>query len=218
MMKSNQKMQRFVRSLCEESLIKMNLQLFAEDGEGDDDGSNGEGDDKVISFKNQSELDTWYDKKLSKSLETAKAAWAKEEEERVKTVKTEAERLAALSAEEKAQEQERLKKEEEEKRLAEITRRELRLEALEILEDKELPKELIDAVVLTDTDACKASIDGMEKAFRAAVESAVNKRLAASADEPAGQHSRNSKESLGSRAAKAANERTVSKTDLWGQK
>lgn len=70
-------MTRFVRSLCEEPLIKMNLQMFAEEGAGD--GGDGAEDDESISFKNQSELDSWFDKKMSKSLETAKATWDKDQ-------------------------------------------------------------------------------------------------------------------------------------------
>lgn len=215
MTQNKQKMQKFVQSICEEPLIKMNLQLFAEEADDSEDPE----DKESISFKNQSELDSWFDKKMSKSLETAKAKWDKDHRTAIDAAKTEGQRLAQLSSEEKECEEARKKQEEEDQRLADITRRELRLEAFESLEEKELPKELIDAVILTNADDCKKSIESVEKAFREAVEKGVNDRLAASAETPpAGGNSKNSKESIGSRVAKAANERATPKTDLWGQK
>lgn len=207
-------------------MMKMNLQFFAEGGDGgsgeggSDDGADGDGGEgaKPITFTSQADLDSWYDKKMAKSLETAKANWAKESQKAIEEAKTEAERLAAMSAEEKAA----AEKEKEEKALAqreaEITRRELRATALETLAEKELPKELIETIVLTDSDACKASIDSVEKAFRAAVEIAVNKRLASSADIPAGNGGAGGKSSPAEMAAKMANSRTESKSSLWDRK
>ena len=222
---NKQTMANFVRA--GRPMMKMNLQFFAEGGEGGsgEDGSDGGSDGgagegaKPITFTSQADLDSWYDKKMAKSLETAKANWAKESQKAIEDAKTEAERLAAMSADEKAA----AEKEKEEKALAqreaEITRRELRATALETLAEKELPKELIETIVLTDSDACKASIDSVEKAFRVAVETAVNKRLASSADNPASNSGSGSGEtSLGAIAAKAANSRTEPKESLWGKK
>lgn len=217
-------MSNFVRA--EHLPMKMNLQFFAEGGEGGSneggsenraDGNAGEGT-KPITFTSQADLDSWYDKKMAKSLETAKANWAKESQKAIEEAKTEAERLAAMSAEEKAAAEKQKEEAALAQREAEITRRELRATALETLAEKELPKELIETIVLTDSDACKASIDSVEKAFRAAVETAVNKRLASSADNPAGNGGAGSKSSPAEIAAKMANSRTESKSSLWDRK
>lgn len=62
----------------------------------------------------------------------------------------------------------------------EITRRELRAEAIDTLISKGLPKELEQLLNYTDADACSASIAAMEKVFRSAVQSEVNSRLSKS--------------------------------------
>lgn len=199
-----------------ELLLAMDLQLFGEDP---GSGGNGDGDpaggDESISFANQSELDSFVDKRISKSLETAKSKWETDSQAKIEAAKTEAAKMAQMTAEEKAQLEEEKKQKEEAERLADITRRELRIEAYESLAEKKLPKELIDAVVLTSAEECTKSIEGIEKAFRAAVEIGVNERLLGSASTPPANSAGAKGESLGSQAAKAANERTAPKTNLW---
>lgn len=215
MMKNKQKTTRFVRSLCEEPLIKMNLQMFGDDGEGD--GSDGSEEDEAISFKNQSELDSWFDKKMSKSLETAKATWDKDQAQRIK----DAEKKGKMTAEEQAQYE--LQQERDQ---LEADRLSLKCEKDEATTIKRLATDkLPDSLSGTlkplyggDEEQLEEAYQAISKSFRDAVESAVNERLASNATPPAGQNSRNSKESIGSRAAKAANERTAPRTDLWGQK
>ena len=63
---------------------------------------------------------------------------------------------------------------EREKRIA---RRELRADALEELERPGLPKALADAVGYDSRERMIASIDAVEKAFRQAVQAAVDERL-----------------------------------------
>ena len=216
---NKQVMTKFVRKECGDYLMKMNLQFFAEGSDGGSDGDDGvdEGaSENPITFTSQAELDSWYDKKMAKSLETAKANWAKESQKAIEDAKTEAERLAAMSADEKAAAEKKKEEAALAKREAEITRRELRATALETLAEKELPKELIDTIVLTDSDACKSSIDSVEKAFRTAVEKGVNERLAKSATNPSANTGGNNADSIGSKVAKAANERTAPKASLWG--
>lgn len=200
------------------TLLSMSLQFFA-------DSSNRSGVEEKqtpLSFESQSEADSWFDKKLSKSLETAKANWMKDQEAewnaKIEEAKQEATRLAKLSADEKAQEEAKAKKEADEARLADIVRRELRLEALEILEEREMPKELIDAVSLADEETCKKSIDSIETAFRNSVEKAVNQRLASSADKPNNNGNSTHTESIGERFAKEANSRKSTTDSLWNKK
>ncbi|MBO0413219.1 DUF4355 domain-containing protein [Enterococcus hulanensis] len=208
-------MKDFILKKCEQKMLQLDLQLFADGDGGGGDGGSGDGNAEPISFANQSELDSFVDKRVAKSLETAQSKWKTEQQEAIEAAKSEAAKMAQMTAEEKAQMAEKKKQEAEEERLADITRRELRLEAFETLTEKNLPKELIDAVVLTDAESCKKSIEGLETAFRSAVEAGVNERLAASANTPPANSSNGKIDSIGSKAAKAANERTAPKTNLW---
>lgn len=103
--------------------------------------------------------------------------WEKEFETKLTEAKTEAEKLAKMNAEQRAEYERKKREEELAKREAEITRRELRATALETLAEKGLPKQLADILVYTDAESCQKSIENVEKVFREAVEAAVNERL-----------------------------------------
>lgn len=154
-------------------LKPLNLQLFAEPTEATPEATPPTFDDLLKDKNHQSE----FDRRVSKALETAKAKWAEEEAAKLEAVKTEAEKLAKMNAEQKA-EHERLKRDKElADREALLTLRELRAEAAGTLAEKGLPKELIDSVTFKDADSCKASIEAVEKAFRAAVQAGVEEKL-----------------------------------------
>lgn len=91
--------------------------------------------------------------------------------------KTEAEKMAKMTADQKAEHEKQKQLEALEKREAEITRRELRAEALQALGEKGLPKELADIVNYTDAESTSKSLEAIEESFRATVEEAVNERL-----------------------------------------
>ncbi len=63
-------------------------------------------------------------------------------------------------------------------RESELRRRELRLLALDALCARELPPELLPVLPLSDEPALTAALDGVESAFRGAVEGYVQKRMA----------------------------------------
>jgi len=199
-------------------LMKMQLQFFAEGGEGGDgDPGDGGTDDETISFKNQSELDSWFDTKLSKSLETAQAKWQAESEKRIK----EAEQKGQMTAEEKAQyELQKERDQLEADRLA-LKRDQAEATTIKKLATDKLPDGL--SVVLNplyggeekDLDEAYTSVS---KAFRDAVEQAVNIRLAGSADKPAGASNASGTETMATKMAKEANGRNESHNDLWSKK
>ncbi|WP_251870141.1 DUF4355 domain-containing protein [Enterococcus italicus] len=199
-------------------LMKMQLQFFAEGGEGGDgDPGDGGTDDETISFKNQSELDSWFDTKLSKSLETAQAKWQAESEKRIK----EAEKKGQMTAEEKAQyELQKERDQLEADRLA-LKRDQAEATTIKKLATDKLPDGL--SVVLNplyggeekDLDEAYTSVS---KAFRDAVEQAVNIRLAGSADKPAGASNASGMETMATKMAKEANGRNESHNDLWSKK
>lgn len=114
---------------------------------------------------------------ISERLSKERQKWEKEFQTKLDEAKTEAEKLAKMNAEQKAEYERKKREEELNRREAEITRRELRATALETLAEKGLPKQLADILVYTDAGSCKKSIENVEKVFRDAVEQAVNERL-----------------------------------------
>jgi len=101
--------------------------------------------------------------------------------------RTEAERLAQMTQEQRIQaEQERARQAAQQReqalnaREADIQRRELRAQAIDSLISRDLPRELEAVLDYSSADACNSSIDNVEKVFRAAVQSAVDARLKAS--------------------------------------
>lgn len=165
--------------------FSLNLQMFA-DGEGGGEGTasgGGEGgagqgaDDKggkvTFSPEQQAEVDRILGERLGK----AQSKWEKDFESKLAAAKTEAEKLAKMNADQKAEYEQQKKLDELTKREGDITRRELRATALETLAEKGLPKQLSDILVYTDADSTSKSIESVEKVFREAVEAVVNDRL-----------------------------------------
>lgn len=95
----------------------------------------------------------------------------------IDNARSEGERLARMTAEQRAQQEAEQREQQLRDREAEITRRELRAAAIETLQSRDLPRELESMLDYASAEACNASIDNLEKVFRAAVQSAVDKRL-----------------------------------------
>ncbi len=130
-------------------------------------------DDVLKDKKYQSE----FDKRVAKALETAKGKWETDYQAKIEEAKTEAQKLAKMNADQKAQYEAQKKLDELTKREKEITTRELRATAYETLAEKNLPKELVDILNYSDAESCNKSIESVEKAFQSAVEKAVNDKL-----------------------------------------
>lgn len=178
--------------------IRLPLQFFAEDGAGaagsaaNADGTAGTngtagtaGEESTPPtfdelLKKNKDYQSEFDKRISKALETAHTKW----DEQKKAELTEQEKLAKMKADEKAQ----YEREKQEKALrdreAAITRRELTASARETLVEKGLPAELSTVLNYESADTCKESLDAVEKAFKEAVEKAVNDKLRGSASKP----------------------------------
>lgn len=184
--------------------LKLNLQLFAEDsasgggaavtggaeadsgsnlasGNGETPGGSNAGVASGDSNKGGEGAKTFTQDDVNRIIQDRltkeRQKWEKEFETKLTEAKTEAEKLAKMNAEQKAEYERKKREEELAKREAEITRRELRATALETLAEKGLPKQLADILVYTDAEACQKSIENVEKVFREAVEAAVNERL-----------------------------------------
>ena len=178
-------MTKFKRSRAEarkHGFCKMNLQLFAEgDGSGAGDGNGGGGDginnnadtktfDQILENK---EYQAEFDHRVQKAIETAKSRWDALMDDKL----TEAEKMAKMTKEEKAAYQQKKKEQEMADREAAITRRELMAEAKNTLAEKNLPADLAEVLNYADADACKKSLETVEKAFQKAVQAGVEARL-----------------------------------------
>lgn len=168
-----------------ENLFKMNLQLFAEGEVSETEAQQStqqatEQEAQQERRYTQAEVDA----AIANRVNRVNRDVEKRIEEARQAARSEAEKLAKMNEEQRAehdrQEAERAAKEREEaiaRREAEITRRELRAEAIETLRKRGLPSGLEAVLSYTDADSCNASIDTVEKAFREAVQQGVNERL-----------------------------------------
>lgn len=185
-------------------VIPMNLQFFAEadgaagggagggggasgnaaGGEGENTGGDpaaggGEGpatvsfDDFLKDPKHQAE----FDRRVGKALETNRSKMQADIEAKIQEARTEAEKLAKMNAEQKAEYEKEKREKELADREASITKRELAATAKEQLAEKRLPLSLADVLNYSSAEACAASIDAVGKAFQEAVEKAVEERL-----------------------------------------
>lgn len=90
----------------------------------------------------------------------------------------EVQRVSNMTAEEKDRYFKEKEAEKNRKREAELTKRELTLDARAELQNKGLPSEFIDLLNYEDHDSCMTSIGTLEIAFRDAVQKAVDAKLA----------------------------------------
>ncbi|HGA0041902.1 TPA: DUF4355 domain-containing protein [Streptococcus agalactiae] len=107
---------------------------------------------------------------ISKMMTAERAKWEAEQSDAIEKARTEGERLAKMSKDERA-------KEEEQKRLDAIAEREMRIETQTLLVEKGLPLEFIDVVLGTTAEEVKTNIDNLQIIFDKAVEKRVNNRL-----------------------------------------
>lgn len=121
----------------------------------------------------QDELDHIVQERVKRAVAKAQ----KDAEDKIKQAQSEGERLAKLTKDERA-------KEEEAKRLADLEAREkaiavkeLRIETQSLLSDEGLPIEFLDVVMADTAESVKDNIASVRKVFDEAVEKRVNERL-----------------------------------------
>ncbi len=160
-------------------MMPLDLQLFAEDP-GNEANTNDSGQENQNTQDNNGstqEPKTFTQKDVDKIVQGRIAKERKSWEKHLEDQRTEAQKLENMSEKEKKEYQERKRAKELDDREAAITRRELTAQAKVQLADKGIPTELAEILNLTDADACKQSIDTVEKAFQFAVEKAVEERI-----------------------------------------
>lgn len=176
--------------------LPLNLQFFAEPGDGTGaGGGNGDGDggsegtvgdgtggdggteppsfDDLLKDGHQAEFDRRVQKAIDTALTNAQEKWKALTDDKL----SEAEKLAKMTKEEKAEYLAKKHEKELAEREAVITRRELMAEAKNTLSEKKLPIGLAEVLSYTDADSCNKSIATVEKAFQEAVEAGVQERL-----------------------------------------
>lgn len=97
---------------------------------------------------------------------------------------TEAQKMAKMNAEQKADYERKQAEKRLNEREAGITRRELMASAKDVLLEKKLDTSLAEILDYTDAEACNKSIDTVVKVVTAAIEKGVDMRIKASASVP----------------------------------
>ena len=181
---------RIVKAFCK---VPMNLQLFAEGGDGagadggngggSGEGAGGEGgaggdtppsfDDFLKTGGNQAEFDRRVQKAVNTAVTKAQEKWQALADDKL----SEAEKLAKMTKEEKAQYLQQKREKELTDREAAITRKELMAEAKNTLASDGLPQELAEVLDYSDADTCKKSMEKVKEVFQRAVETAVEEKL-----------------------------------------
>lgn len=183
---------KVIKAFCK---VPMNLQLFAEGGDGagadggngggsgDGEGAGGEGgagsdtppsfDDFLKTGGNQAEFDRRVQKAVNTAVTKAQEKWQALADDKL----SEAEKLAKMTKEEKAQYMQQKREKELADRKAAITRKELMAEAKNTLASDGLPQELAEVLDYSDADTCKKSMEKVKEVFQRAVETAVEEKL-----------------------------------------
>lgn len=167
-------------------LFRIPMQFFAEPGEGEPAGAAAPADgnapnptpapqgDGQQSNNNPAPTGKTFtqeevDKMISERLARQQKKFDNEKEEAAK--------LAKMNAEQKAEYAAKKREEELTARETAIQQKELRYEALTILEENKLPAKLVDCLDLTSADTCNASIEAIKTAWTEALTAAVDARL-----------------------------------------
>ena len=124
----------------------------------------------------QEELDRVVTERLAREQKKFEAK-LKEQEQQFAAKQEEAAQLAKMNADEKKKFAEEKREKDLTAREAAIKTKELRFEALNILNEKKLPSQLIDCVNLESAEAAKQSIDSIAEAFEAAITAGVDAKL-----------------------------------------
>lgn len=165
-------------------LLKMNLQHFAEGGEGDGEGTgtgeSGEGageEVKLTAEELQKKIESESDRKLAKALEKKQQEWEAKQQEAIQKALEEKERLSKLSEKERKEEEMTKREKEIAQKEAEIARKLLRSEAVDDLQEKSLPSEFAEFLLGEDAETTLENINNFKTAFDEAVNAAVKEKL-----------------------------------------
>lgn len=173
--------------------LELNLQLFADDGEGTSETpANENGEEKgsegaeVKTFTEeevQARIQSESDKRVTEALKTARAKWEKEEAE----AKKEAERLQSLSQKEREEELKAKQLKELEETKAELERVYLERDTIDRLAEENVPVQFKDFLMGVDAQSTNENIKAFKEVYEAEVQRGVEERLKGKTPSAAGQ-------------------------------
>lgn len=167
-------------------MFDFDLQLFAEgdDGAGKgDDGKNDDGkkdpgaDDAAKEKAAKEAQEAALKSKIEEAVAKAQERWEKEYQKKVEAEKKEKERLSKLSEEERKQAEAEKREKELADKEADLKRKELKLEMVKVLAERDIPVQFMDYLVAEDNQSTLNRITEFEKAYKKAIEDAVNEKL-----------------------------------------
>lgn len=156
----------------------MNLQLFAEEEVKDEvDNQVAEkeaNDEKQERTFNRADVGKMIAAEVAKEREK----WEAEQQEAIEKARSEGERLAKLTKEQREKEEEEKRVADLDKREKELAMKELRIETRTLLSEEGLPLEFLDLVISDTAEQIQTNIANVRKVFDEAVNKAVDNRLA----------------------------------------
>lgn len=117
------------------------------------------------------------DAKIAAALAAARREWEASMEAKLQQLLSESARLSQMTDAERAAYQTSSREADLAAREKQLTERELRAEALEILAQRSLPGELADAIGYTSREAMLAALDNLERVYRNAVQHGIEQRM-----------------------------------------
>lgn len=165
-----------------QGLYRMKLQLLAEESEelvnnnAENKNNNAEGKtytEEELKTRLQSETD----RRVTEALKTAQSKWQKEYEAKLEKEKSEAEKLAKMTADERAKAEFEKEREKFEKDRQKFYRDQLELETVKELSKQGLDTEFSSFLMGKDAEATNENIKLFKEKFDSAIENAVNERL-----------------------------------------
>lgn len=158
--------------------LPLNLQFFAE-GDGGDDGKEDDQEENVTltAAELQKKIDAETDRKLSKVLEKKQKEWEDKQQAAIQKALEEKERLSKLSEKERKDEELSTREKELADRLAEISRKELKADAVTDLTEKGLNTKFADFLLAEDAEKTLANINTFKEIFDEALNQAVKEKL-----------------------------------------
>lgn len=118
-----------------------------------------------------------FGKAVAAEIAKARATWESEQAEALELAKSEGERLAKLTKDERAKEEEAKRIQAIEERERAIAEREMKMATMTLLAEEGLPQEFLGHVLAPTAEEVKAKISDLRNVFDKEVEKRVNERL-----------------------------------------
>lgn len=125
----------------------------------------------------QAEFEAELDRRIQQGINTAREKWAEELATKVKDARSEGERLAAMTAQERAAEEQKQQKEKFDQERQQYQRDKLEFETTKLLASMDLPVSFAGILSQKDAETTKANVDSFSKAWSDAIQKAVDTRL-----------------------------------------